>query len=252
MCICVKTAKGLKRRMNEDRYFVIDSKAKNDYDIVRRGRMFAIADGMGGQRGGGIASKMACEGMSDYYRRELPAQEITNPDIKLGFLEKFIHTTHEKIHRYGEENKKYAHMGTTLSVLVLVNHWALVAHVGDSRIYRLRGDILEQLTEDHTMAQLSVEMGYIKPKHVSKNPLRHILTQAIGEELDEIQTKKEEIKAGDIFLLCTDGLYGILSDDEIREIIQDEGANPGVCERLLETAREKGGQDDATVILVHV
>jgi serine/threonine protein phosphatase PrpC len=252
MCICIKTAKGLKRRINEDSYFVIDNKAETDYDIVRRGKMFVIADGMGGQRGGGLASKMACEGMSDYYRRELIAREVMNPDMKLGFLEKIIHTIHEKIRRYGEENKKYAHMGTTLSVLVLVNHLALIAHVGDSRIYRLRGDILELLTEDHTMAQLSVEMGYLKPKHVSKSRLRHILTQAIGETLDEIQTKKEEIKAGDIFLLCTDGLYDILSDDEIRKIMHDEGADPSACERLVEAAHKKGGQDDATVILVQV
>ena len=78
------------------------------------------------------------------------------------------------------------------------------------------------------MAQLSVEKGSLKPKHVSNSPLRHILTQAIGEALDETQTKKEELKAGDIFLLCTDGLSDTLSDDEIRKIIRDEGVDRGM------------------------
>jgi serine/threonine protein phosphatase PrpC len=252
MWVCVKTAKGLKRMQNEDSYLLIDGKAKNDYDTIGRGMMFAIADGMGGQRGGHVASKMACQGLSDYYRRDLSAAEQLSSDIKLSFLEEVIEATHDRIRRYGEENKNYAHLGTTLSVLVLVNNLALVAHVGDSRIYRLRHDTLEQLTEDHTLAQLSVEMGYLKLQHLSRHPLRHMLTQALGEGVDEIQTRKEEVEAGDIFLLCTDGLYGILSNDEIREILLGESADRSACDRLIQAALTQGAEDDVTVIAVQV
>ncbi len=99
---------------------------------------------------------------------------------------------------------------------------------------------------------LSLEMGYLKPKHASEHLLRHILTQALGEGVDEIQTRKEEVKAGDIFLLCTDGLYGILSDDEIREILWSEVADHGACDQLIQAALTQGGQDDMTVIAVQV
>jgi serine/threonine protein phosphatase PrpC len=214
--------------------------------------MFAIADGMGGQRGGHVASKIACQGLSDYYRRDLPAADQLSSDMKLSFLEEVIQATHDRIRRYGEENEKYAHLGTTLSVLVLLNNLALIAHVGDSRIYRLRHDTLEQLTEDHTLAQLSVEMGYLKLQQVSRHPLRHMLTQALGEGVDEVQTRKEEVEAGDIFLLCSDGLYGILSDDEIRETLLGESTDRSARDRLVEAALDKVGQDDITAIVVRV
>jgi serine/threonine protein phosphatase PrpC len=252
MLVCVKTEKGPARRMNEDRYLVIDNKAEDNDDTSSRGTLFAVADGMGGQSGGGMASKMACEALSDLYRQEFSRQESMNPNRDLKLLEKIIYSIHNKIQRYGEENKAYAHMGTTLSVLVMLNNLALIAHVGDSRIYRLRNDFLEQLTEDHTMAQLSVEMGYLKVQDASSHPLRHMLTQALGEGVDEIQTRKEEVEVGDIFLLCTDGLYGYLSNDEIRKILRSEVADHGDCGRLVEAALNQGGQDDVTVIVVQV
>jgi serine/threonine protein phosphatase PrpC len=162
MLVCVKTEKGPARRMNEDSYLIIDDKAKDRHDTATQRTLVAVADGMGGQSGGGMASKMACEALSELYRQELSTQELSNPNGELKLLDKIIYSIHNKIRRYGEENKEYAHMGTTLSVLILLNNLALIVHVGDSRIYRLRHGILQQLTEDHTMAQLSVEMGYLK------------------------------------------------------------------------------------------
>ena len=252
MWFCVKTEKGLARRMNEDSYLIIDSKAKNDYDTVHRGMMFAIADGMGGQKGGAIASKMACQGLSDYYRQELAVEEFLSPQVKLGLLEKVINALHNKIQKYGEKNKMYAHMGTTLSVLVLSDNLALVAHVGDSRIYRLRGGNLEQLTEDHTMAQLSMEMGYLKLPDGARHPLQHILTQAVGEGMDDIQTRTEELEPDDTFLLCTDGLHALVADDDIKKMLTLNGVEGRACDRLVETALTKGGQDDMTAIVVKV
>jgi serine/threonine protein phosphatase PrpC len=252
MLVCVKTEKGPARRMNEDSYLVIDDKARDRHDTATKRTLVAVADGMGGQSGGGMASKMACEALSELYRQELSTQELSNPNGEIKLLDKIIYSIHNRIQRYGEENKEYAHMGTILSVLVLLNNLALIAHVGDSRIYRLRHGILEQLTEDHTMAQLSVEMGYLKLQDASKHPLRHMLTQALGEGVDEIQTRKEKVEAGDIFLLCTDGLYGYLSNDEIGKILLSEVVDHRVCARLVEAALSRDAQDDATVIVVQV
>jgi serine/threonine protein phosphatase PrpC len=95
-------------------------------------------------------------------------------------------------------------------------------------------------------------MGYLNLQDASKHPLRHMLTQALGEGVDEIQTRKEEVEAGDVFLLCTDGLYGYLSNDEIEKILRSEVVDRGTCARLVEAALSQGGQDDVTVIVVQV
>ncbi len=149
-------------------------------------------------------------------------------------------------------NKEYEGMGTTLSVLVMLKDVALLAHVGDSRIYRLRDFTLEQLTEDHTMAQLSVEMGYMKPEEVSNSPLNHVLMQSVGGGIDEVQTRIEKVKSRNIFLLCSDGLHNMVSDDEIKDILIDDSDVNSVCDKLVKAALDSGGKDNVTVIVVRV
>jgi protein phosphatase len=156
----------------------------------------------------------------------------------------------EKISHLSEEMPEYAHMGTTLSVLVIFNAYALIAHVGDSRIYRFRRGEMEQLTEDETMAQLSVEMGYLRPDEVPSHPLGHVLTQALGQGIEEIHTRMEKVEPGDKFLLCSDGLYDMVPDKRIHEILHESTAAQGACERLIKEALREGGKDNITVVLV--
>ena len=202
---CVKTDVGLKRATNEDSYqLVYDNEA--GYDVDTFGRMFAVADGMGGHTGGEVASRIACEGLLDYYPGQLETGRNVDPvEAGLRRLEKVIWKIEKEIFRLSEEMPEYSHMGTTLSVLVLLKGHALIAHVGDSRIYRFRNGHLEQLTEDETMAQLSVEMGYLRPDEISGHPLSHVLIQALGQGIEEVHTRIEKIETGDIFLLCSDG-----------------------------------------------
>lgn len=250
--VCAKTDFGLNRKNNEDSYLIVDH-TKKGYDTLSRGMIFAVADGMSGHAGGAKASHMACEVLLDYYTEKISVIEDQSlTESMLGLLEKVIRNTHGEIHRYAEENDGYERMGTTLSVLVLVSDEALLAHVGDSRIYRLRDNYLEQLTEDHTMAQLSVEMGYLEQAEATNHPLRHVLMEAIGQELDEVQTRIEKVRAGDIFLLCSDGLHHMLSDDEIKEILRGNPVNYGACDQLVQEALDKGGKDNVTVIVVRV
>jgi protein phosphatase len=143
-------------------------------------------------------------------------------------------------------------MGTTLSALVLLKDTALIAHVGDSRIYRLRNHQLERLTQDHTMAQLSIEMGYMDEEEAASHPQSNILTDVIGQGFDEVQTRMEKVAGGDVFLLCTDGLHHMLSESRIQEILESFSPEISACDRLVEEAVKAGGRDNITVITVHV
>ena len=251
--VCAETDVGYKRAKNEDAYQLVYNR-EADRDVAFFGSMFAIADGMGGHAGGEVASGTACEGLLEYYAGELESEINLNPmEVRLERLEAIIWRIEKKIFRLAEEMPKFAHMGTTLSVLVLFKGYALIAHVGDSRIYRLRNSGLKQLTEDETMAQLSVEMGYLKPEEVPGHPQGHILTQALGVGgLEEVNTRIEKVEAGDIYLLCSDGLYDMVSDNRIHEILQESERMQHGCERLVKAALQNGGKDNVTVILVGV
>lgn len=250
--VCAETDIGLKREQNEDCYLIINRKTK-DVDIQNNGMMFAVADGMGGHAGGEIASKMACQGMADYYSEKTDRPEGSGYfKAKLGHLKSSIYDVHNKIIEYGRINREFEDMGTTLSVLVLTKNKALIAHVGDSRIYRLRQDFLEQLTEDHSMAQLFIQMGYLTPEKVANHPIRHVMSQAVGQGVKSIFNKIEKVERGDTFLLCSDGLYDMVPDKEIRDILLNNPALNDKCGRLVARALKKGGKDNVTVIVIQV
>jgi protein phosphatase len=249
---CAKTDIGFKREKNEDSYLILDDESEF-IDTKHYGRLYALADGMGGHTGGEIASKMACKGMTDYYSKTKNDQGCTDYfRARLQYLQLTLYDVHNKIIEYGQVIREYEDMGTTLSVLVLIKDRALIAHVGDSRIYRLRGNFLEQLTEDHTFAQIFLQKGYITPKVASEHPIRHIVTQALGKGIEDIFLKMEKVKRGDTFLLCSDGLHDMLSDVEIKNVLSKSYALKDKCNRLIDKALEMGGKDNVTVIVIQV
>ena len=152
--ICSKTDVGLKRKENEDHFLVIDDRDEG-YDTRSLGMLFAVAES------------------------------------RLKALKDIFHRVHLKIYDYSQKKKAYDRMRMILSALIILNDRTLIAHVGDSRIYRLRDHCLEKLTQDHTMAQLSVEMGYIAQEDAERHPLRHVLMDVLGQGLDEAQTRME-------------------------------------------------------------
>jgi serine/threonine protein phosphatase PrpC len=250
--VAARTEAGLHHRDNEDTYLVVDRDQKG-CDIRSHGMMFAVADGMGGHASGQIASRMACRALLGYYHGGSAGEGGTDiAQSGLENLKRVIQQAHEQIQRYAEENHRGEGMGSTLSVLVLLGGKALIAHVGDSRIYRVRDSSLERLTEDHTLAQLSVEMGYLDPEEAPLSPQRHVLVQAIGEGVDEIQAEVESVEPGDLFLLCTDGLHHEVTDHEIMEILLKFPRAGDVCDGLVQRAFDRGGKDDVTVVLVRL
>jgi PPM family protein phosphatase len=242
---------GLGRKNNEDSYLVLDH-GSMPHNTRARGMMFAVADGMGGHAAGEIASEMACKGLLEFYEDGVEHEvDLTSPNSVLRNLERAFWIIHGRIKEYADKNRLYPGMGTTLSALVLHQEKAVMAHVGDSRIYRLRKDLLERLTVDDTLAQLSVEMGYIRPEEAAGHPLRNALSQGVGEGLDEVHTRIESVKEGDLFLLCSDGLHHTITDEEIREILKRSAKGDGAC-RLIKAALERGGRDNVTVIVVRI
>ncbi len=253
--VCSRTDIGLVRDKNEDSLLVIDDPYSN-YDTITHGYMFAVADGLGGHSGGEVASKIACQGLLKYFEPEdiLPDsddRELSLPETKVRVLRKLIKDLDQSILQRAQKDCGCSDMGTTLSVMVLYRELALLAHVGDSRIYRLRNGRLEQLTHDQTMAQLSVELGYIKQKDVCCHPLRNVLLEALGQGIDEIETRIEKVKQGDLYLLCSDGLYDLVPDKTIENLLKEK-QNGLCCDQLVSEAIKRGGRDNISVILVKI
>jgi len=245
-----KTDIGLKRKKNEDRFLIIDN-AQSGYGIDCLGKMFAVADGMGGHLGGEAASRMACEILPEHYHKNIPENQVSSESL-IARLEHTIQTAGKRIASASFENRELSGMGTTLSVLLLHEENALIAHVGDSRIYRLRSNELKQLTADHTQVQEMVNLGQMTPEEAAYSPLRHILTQAVGMARGPVavELRIEPIQKNDVFLLCSDGLHDMVYDDTIKEILLKAASPQVACETLIAEALKQGGKDNITVVVV--
>lgn len=229
------TDTGIVRAVNQDSYFIDDP----------QGRFFIVADGMGGHAGGQEASKIATEQirvyLDEHWDSSTPSEILLKEAIdkaNQGILEDQTH--------YPER----ADMGTTVVVLIFRDQsWC--AHVGDSRLYRLRNSQLTQLTDDHTWVGLALKAGEINQQQAKSHPWRHILSQCLGrKDLYKIDLQKLDIQPGDRLLLCSDGLTEEVPD----ELIQSYLAQSETCEQaateLVEAAKQAGGSDNITVVIV--
>jgi serine/threonine protein phosphatase PrpC len=229
----VRTDIGRARGRNEDAYLVRDP-------------LFAVADGMGGHRGGNVASKVALEAIRAF------DADGTDGD-STSALVKDIRTANETVLARGEADRDLRGMGTTITALLVQGEQATIAHVGDSRAYRLRDGELEQLTQDHTLVHQLVEEGRITADQAGRHPQRSILTRAVGVEPSvDVDASTIELRPGDRLLLCTDGLTGMLSDDAIREVLASEEDPQRASDRLVEAANAAGGDDNITVVVIDV
>jgi protein phosphatase len=229
----VRTDIGRARGRNEDAYLVRDP-------------LFAVADGMGGHRGGNVASKVALEAIRAFDAGGTDGDGASD-------LVKDIRTANETVLARGEADRDLRGMGTTITALLVQGEHATIAHVGDSRAYRLRDGALEQLTQDHTLVHQLVEEGRITADQAGRHPQRSILTRAVGVEPSvDVDASTIELRLGDRLLLCTDGLTGMLSDDVIREVLASEDDPQRASDRLVEAANAAGGDDNITVVVIDV
>jgi protein phosphatase len=235
---------GLRRANNQDSFAVV--LADNQSDFQQRGHFFMVADGMGAHAAGELASKMAIDTVAMVYRKRL--EQPPTEAILSALLDANRH-----IHSRGQASLDFRGMGTTATALVLLPAGAIVAHVGDSRAYRLRGTQIEQLTFDHSLVweirAASQSPNAELPTHISKN----IITRSLGPS-PSVQIDIEgilPIQPGDTFLLCSDGLSGQVNDDEIGMILSCLPPAEAV-QALVNMANLRGGPDNITVVVARV
>ncbi len=253
---CRKTDIGLKRKRNED-FSLIPDDYEETFDTRSLGIVFAVADGMGGHPAGDVASRIACTYfVRTYYgmpaHRRLLYRGITLFDRRalVTRIALSIRETDREICRYACKHDSCEGLGTTLSILVLKGRHAIIGHVGDSRIYRIRKGVLELLTEDHTFVQDLIDMGEITREEAKENPMRHVLMQALGLGIDEVYTRCEGLEPGDIFLLCSDGLHDMVCEEDIAAILKKGLPTAETCEVLVQKALHEGGRDNVTTVVV--
>jgi len=236
---------GMRRANNQDSY--AEMLAGNVESWYERGHVFLVADGMGAHAAGELASRLAAEGVPHLYYKH---RELAPPEA----IHRAIQETNTHIHRRGQANAELYNMGTTTSVLLLLPQGVLVAHVGDSRVYRLRGEQLQQLTFDHSLVWELQASGQLTdngeaPPGIPKN----VITRSLGPH-PAVQVDLEgpfPVQVDDVFLLCTDGLTGKVEDRELGPLLSSLPPDEAV-QVLVDLANLRGGPDNITVIVAKV
>lgn len=236
---------GCHRDENQDAYCYTEP--ESDQEFEKKGRLVLVADGMGGYEGGAIASSIA----ADVIRSTYVASASDDPEPAL--VEALV-AAHQAIRNYAREHPQQAKMGTTCTAAVLRDGHLIYGHVGDSRLYLMRGGQITRITRDMTVTERMVEQGLLKPEEVSTHPDRHVLTAAMGvgeSVMADFPQDPIALEANDILLLCTDGLYDLVSDEEMLGVAGQNNATDA-CKQLVAMAKQRGGYDNITVQIVKI
>ncbi len=233
---------GKVRQGNEDSFFADGEQG-----------VFIVADGMGGHVAGEVASQMVADtvgpGICRALRDGIRGQELARRSLEL------IEEANRAVLTRADSEPEKRGMGTTLTLLVLLPETAyLFQQVGDSRGYLLRDGEFSQITRDHTVVQQQVDRGALTPEQARDHPLSHILTRALGTEMNvEADTYEDAVRPGDTYLLCSDGLSGMLTDATIKEILSHPAERlQDVADALIDAANEAGGLDNITAVVVKI
>lgn len=236
---------GLHRADNEDSslYWEPDS----DEDFKRKGRLAIVADGMGGYEGGQEASRLAVETVRDLYDRDFSGDPKTT-------LVTAFQTAHDNIQRFAFEHPEFQGMGTTCTAVAIVGGQLWFAHVGDSRLYMVRGNSISRLTRDHSYVGRLVETGMVRSEDAESHPQRHILTAALGsgpEVIPDVSEQALALEEGDLLILCTDGLWSLVADQELAGAARNCSPSEA-CLRLVRMAIERGAPDNITLQILRI
>ncbi len=236
---------GMRRANNQDSMTVVLASDKDEWR--ERGHFFMVADGMGAHAAGELASKIAVDGVPHLYRKY---RELSPPEA----MQKSIVETNSEVYRRGQANSEFRAMGTTASAMALIPQGALIGHIGDSRVYRVRGNKLRQLTRDHSLVWELREAGQLDGDSELANSVpKNVITRSLGPNA-HVQVDIEgpyRVEVGDTYLLCSDGLMARVTDEEIAAILRNlPPADAG--QLLVDLANLRGGPDNITVILAQV
>jgi PPM family protein phosphatase len=259
------TDPGLVRPSNEDHFVIVElaramyvrqtsvPQAQAQYSS-HRGHLFLVADGMGGHQAGEVASAFSVVTIEGFLLNTLKRVFHLKVPEEQGVMKEFQGALREADARIFEEASRHPEMlgmGTTLTLAFAVNRRLFVAHVGDSRCYLLSGGELHQLTQDHTKVAEMVRAGALSAAEASRHPHRHVVTNVLGgpEPGVRVEMHKLDLEPGDVVVLCSDGLTQMVPDARIATILAEAEEPRRACERLVDEANERGGQDNITVIV---
>jgi protein phosphatase len=240
--VSLQTDPGCQREINEDQIFL--HRPDDPALLKKKGLLVMVADGMGGHSAGEVASGMAVEIVDRVY--------FDDANDPASALKSALQEANFEIHKASLGQEGLRGMGTTCTALVLQNGSAIAAHVGDSRLYLVRGGQIYLMTEDHSEVMEMVKRGLISLEEARHHPDKNVILRAIGSH-PEVQVSTWDYpfptRGGDRFLLCSDGLYDLVEDDEIKRVV-DQAEPEAACESLVALAKERGGHDNISVAVV--
>ena len=222
--------------------------------------LYVLADGMGGYNAGEVASGMATSLIADGVQEAWNPRQVERAgreqckDMAQKLLSEQILRANNAIYTTSQNNPECAGMGTTLVVCMFYDNFVAVAHIGDSRLYRLRGDTMEQVTRDHSLLQEQLDSGLITPEEAKLSQNKNLVTRALGiDPTVEPEIHVYETQPEDIFLLCSDGLSDMVDDEEIRLTLITLKTNPSLTvQQLVQAANDNGGRDNISAMLIRV
>lgn len=240
---------GMKRAHNED-----------SLHLPADERLAIVADGMGGHASGEVASMMAVQTVVDHWRATADEQTLTWPfkvdrahQGELNRLVTGIKIANQKIFEQAQRDPACKGMGTTIVTSLFLDDLVVVGHVGDSRVYRLRDGEIEQLTEDHSLINDYIKMKRMTAEEAEAWPHKNVIVRALGmKEAVQVDVVSEKPRLGDVYILCSDGLSGMIKDDKIRDLVLTEPDLDKAADRLIAAANAAGGADNITVVLARI
>jgi serine/threonine protein phosphatase PrpC len=241
MNIYAETDVGMVRQMNQDAYYI--SEENDNYKLC------ILADGMGGYTGGEIASRLACVSAADYIKKNFEDGKPYTKEELMQIVSDAMQQANAIVYEKSREEKELEQMGTTLEICLIYNNRVFIGHIGDSRIYRIRQGIMRKITVDHSYVQKLVKDGTITKEEAIHHPKKNMLMKALGcEEKIEPDIMVKGFNSNDIILICSDGLTNMIAEQEIYNIIVENIET--ATQNLIKKAKELGGYDNITVIII--
>lgn len=241
MRVHAKSDIGMQRKMNQDAYYV--SEENEEYMLC------ILADGMGGYTGGEVASNLAAINVANYIKENFISGKDYEREELQELIKKAIEHANQVVYEISKREQELEQMGTTIEICLIYNNRAFIGHIGDSRIYRIRKNIMRKITVDHSYVQKLVKEGKITKEEAINHPKKNMLMKALGCEPEiEPDIMVKGFQEGDIILICSDGLTNMISEEEIYNIIEEDFEK--ATDRLITRANELGGNDNITVILI--
>lgn len=239
--VFAKSDIGKAREINQDYYYISEENVEP--------RLYILADGMGGYKGGEIASKLATESAKRYIQSNF-GKIIKEKEEILKLVASAVEYANMVVYERSKEDVNLEGMGTTLEICLIYNNKAYIGHVGDSRIYRIRKDVIRKLTKDHSYVQKLVEDKKITREEAKTHPKKNMLIKALGcTPYVEPDIRARNFEKGDIFILCSDGLTNMVSEERIYELVNEDFNT--ATDKLINEANQAGGYDNITVIIIN-